>query len=795
MSQLPSTGKIYRSIDLFCGGGGSGSGIIDAFKAQGKTLHGAFINHWDKAINIHSYNHPNHVHKISGVDAVNPRTDIRDDQDETKVIYANEEIHFLWGSPECTHHSLARGGKPMNEQSRSTAQCLIRWIRYRRPECGIVENVKEFLNWGDLMQKRCKTTGKLVWVMKVKSGGKGRPKNVETTDIPFRQAKGEHKHAWRKRLSEAGFEMSLVADPKKAGRKFQTWKRKIMKMGFLLDWKVLRSADYGDPTSRQRLFVQFVRIDTGKKIVWPNPTHAKRKSDGSVSSGLRPWRTAREIIDWSNLGQSIFTRKRPLSQKTLKRIAIGLEKYGLRDFIVPQQAQGRQVKSVDEPVSPVTTRSGEGLARPAVKPFVLPQNSDGDRVQSIDVPAPAVTTTSRGIGVVQGNLEPCVVHQMGQSTAQSVDEPLSAVVGGPKHFVLNPAMIKLKGTATSGNVDLPLDTITAGGLHHAIMQAFLVATDQQGSNGSCTYPLSDPIKTTVTKANQAIVTTAMTQIHADHCQKPKGDAAGAQDTSAKDPERSASSTESAVPKKTRKSSRSGAGGAVIQTAHGVDHNDEARRVKSPDDPLGTIHASGGSYAVMQPKIEPFIAPQFGERAGQEPRTHSVDEPTPAVTSHGAGAVVQGELKPFMVGTAYSGADETRVRGILEPLAIVCGNRGDQAVVRPWLYTYYSSGGVGSDIDAPTPTARTHDGIGFVYPVIEIQGNFFILDIYFRMLGVRELARAQGFSDDYQFPGTKTDAVKAIGNAVSCGIARALTLAVTTQNPDISGYLPPLQEAA
>lgn len=732
------TGKIYYGVDLFCGGGGSGSGIINAFKDQGKEFKGLFVNHWDQAINIHSHNHPVHLHCISGVDAIDPAEDIVDDLDPEKVLDATAPLSFLWGSPECTHHSVARGGKPMNEQSRATAWCLVRWIRHRRPEVVIVENVKEFLDWGPLMQKRCKKTGRPVWVMKVRV--KSKMKNVETTDIPMTQPKFMDRREYLKAMSALGYEMSLVANPKKKGLKFRAWKRELQRMGYLVDYRVLCSADYGDPTSRRRLYVQCQRIDTGNRIVWPNPTHAKPDKQGMIPVGLQPWKTARDhVIDWSNLGQSIFTRKKPLSKKTLRRIAIGLEKYGLKNFMMPQQRGGAQVKSVEDPISPVTTKSGEGVVQPNLTPFILPQNGDGDRTLSVDQPASAVTTTSRGVGVVTGGLTPCLIQQQGQSDARSVDAPLGAVLGGPKHYVLNPAMVKLKGTATAGNIDLPLDTVQAQGLHHAIMQAFLVATDQTGGNWDGGYTINGPVKTIVTKANQALVTTSI---------KP----------------------------------------AVIQTAHGADHRDEARRVKDGEQPIGAIHASGGSYGVMQGELKPFMVPQFGEAPGQEPRTHSVDDPSPAVTSHGAGSVVQPVLEPFMVGTAHAGGDDSRVRGILEPLATACGNRGDTAVIRPWLYTFYSEGSVGQSIDAPAPTATTHDRMGVCYPVVEFNGEFYILDIYFRMLGVRELARAQGFSDDYEFPGTKTDAVKAIGNSVSCGVARALTLAATTQNPNINEYL-------
>lgn len=633
-----------KFIDLFCGGGGSGSGILDAYKAQGKRSQGLFINHWDQAINIHSFNHPDHLHLCTGVDDVDPE----------KIFHPGEPLNFLWASPACTHHSIARGGKPMNEQSRATAWCVIRWIRHRRPDHVIIENVREFLDWGPLTQKRCKKTGLKVWVTKLRANGK--VKSVETTDIPLAQKKGQGRHAWLKELSALGYEMSMTADPKKKGQQFKLWAREIRRTGFRLEFKVLCSADYGDPTSRRRLYVNCVKIDSGKRVVWPTPTHAKPAADGAVPVGREPWRSARSIIQWEDIGKSIFTRKKPLSQKTLRRIAIGLERYGLRDFMMPQQRGGAPVKSIDDPLGTITSSGAEGVVQTDIVPFILPQNSDGDRVQSAERPVPTLTTESRGVGVVSGQLRSCLIQQQGASTAQDLDQPLNAVLGGPKHYVLNPALVKLKGTATAGNVDLPLDTIAAQGLHHAIMQAFLVATDQQGSNGSCTYSVETPIRTMVTKANQAVV---------------------------------------------------------------------------------------------MPELTPFLIPQFGEAPGQEPRTHSLDDPAPTPTSHGAGGVVRARLEPFLLGTAHDGGDASWVKGLLEPLATACGNRGDQAIVRPWLYTYYSSGSAGSDIDNPAPTSRTKGSMGVCYPVVEFNGSYFILDVFFRMLNLRELARAQGF-DDWTF---------------------------------------------
>lgn len=819
---MSSRDNVIYALDLFCGGGGSGNGILEAFRLQGKVVHGTFINHWDHAINTHVVNHPEHRHLCTGVDDVLPRQLYRPDQ----------HLNFLWGSPECTHHSQARGGKPVNEQSRATAQCLVRWLRHSRPDHMLVENVPEFFQWGPCIQKRDKETGRKLWVIEQPAEKGKKAKKIETVlDLPsvLRQRKFEHKRDWLLRLSVMGIEMALTADKKRAGTSFQKWKRKVQREGFMMEHRVLCSADYGDPTTRRRLFVNCVRIASGKKVVWPDPTHAKPKADGTVPAGLKPWVPARAILNLADRGTSIFGRKRPLKKKSLYRIAHGIVEYGLAEFILPQQRQGKMTKPLDEPISPVTTTGAEAVVTPHAQPlheFIIPQHSGDERAQSIDRPAPTTTTTSRGIGLAQPEMQSLpeyIVQQQGQSTTQSVEQPLTAICASTTHHsVARPVLIKLRGTSTAVSVDMPVPTVTAGGNHEALatvelkswkralreqlFKAFCVAIDQHGGNSRCIRDIDQPISTLVTKNNQGVVTLTAQRL---------------------DP-------------------------AIIETAHGQDHNDEGRRARSADAPLGTIHASGTNFAVAQTEVtqldvirptpatdllsansgerreehdnglgntqatvgpnhdaidgilreapgepdglrqQPFVIPNFGERATQDPRTHGIDEPLPTATSHGAGGLVSAELIPldaFTADTAHTGADEQRVKDLLKPLDTICGNRCGIGVVRPFIARFYSQGGQLSSTDDPVPTATTKDRMAYCLPVLEIEGEYYVLDVFFRMLSVRELARAQGFPDSYEFPGTKTNAVKAIGNAVSCGIARALTLAATTQNPRIVDYLP------
>jgi DNA (cytosine-5)-methyltransferase 1 len=627
-------------VDLFCGGGGSGTGILDAFERLGQCVSGTFINHSEQAIELHEANHPEHTHLRSDLLEIEP----------SDVYEKGSNINLLWASPECTHHSIARGGKPINDQSRSTAQCVVSWAKWTKPTVILVENVKEFASWGPLRPKLDKTNGKPMWEYKVKSAN-GRLVTKLTTEIPLKRLRGESKKSFLSRLAEISYAPALEADPARKGEIFKKWFAKIERLGYRGDHRILCSADFGDPTTRKRLFCQFVRKDSELEIVWPNPTHAKVPGENQL-----PWRTAREIIDWSDRGASIFTRKRPLSSKTLRRIAIGLVKYGLKDFFVPED-QGwdkSNVRGVDEPVSTITTNHrGEGLA------------------------------------------SPYVIRYEGQSDAETVDGPLSTITCKPKHYVIDPNLVKLKGTEDGKDVDLPLGTVCAGGFHHALVEAFMMATDQAGKDGvnDNTYPANSPVHTATTKQNQAVIEPSMVELTS----------------------------------------------AVMQVARGdMKPEDSIRRVQDGNEPVDALNG-GGSYAVMRP----YVSEELDEK-------------------------------------------DSRIQDLLQPLVEETMKR-KQVELQPWIYTYYSSGSEGADIDNPTPTSTTKARLGVCYPAVKFDGKFYILDIYFRMLQPRELARAMGLPEDYQFTGTKTQQVRAIGNMVSIGVARALTLAVQTQNPDIMQY--------
>lgn len=330
-----------RIADLFCGAGGTSTGAVQAARNLGHAVELTAVNHWERAVATHEANHPEARHLCASVDSLNPRH-----------LYPDGRLDILWASPECTHHSRARGGKPMNDQSRATAWCVTRWADALHPACIMVENVPEFAEWGPL-------------------GDDGKP----------------------------------VTGQK--GRTFYAWIETLRALGYTVDWRELCAADYGDPTTRTRLFVQAVRGD--RRIVWPEPTHVPELD----MFGKPVWRSAASaVIDWSITTPLIADRKRPLAPKTMARIREGLRRYGGGPFIVAMEHKGRRVDAA-APLPTVTCARGGAMG----VAYLLPQQSDG-RLRPAGEPAPTVAAA----GAIA-----LVVEYYGNGQARPVTEPLPTV--------------------------------------------------------------------------------------------------------------------------------------------------------------------------------------------------------------------------------------------------------------------------------------------------------------------------------------------------------------------------------
>ncbi len=333
--------KPLRIADLFCGAGGTSTGAVQAEQALGYRVELTAVNHWERAVATHEANHPEARHLCASVDSLNPRH-----------LYPDGRLDILWASPECTHHSRARGGRPMNDQSRATAWCVTRWADALHPSCIMVENVPEFAEWGPLAED-------------------GKP------------VEGQK------------------------GRTFFAWVETLRSLGYVVDWRILCAADYGDPTTRRRLFVQAVRGD--RRIVWPEATHTQEAD----LFGRPRWRSAAAaVIDWSIPTPAIADRKRPLAPKTLARIREGLRRYAGGPFVVAMEHKGRTVDAC-APLPTVTCARGGAMG----VAYLLPQQSDG-RLRPCTEPVPTVAAA----GAIA-----LVVEYYGTGQARPATDPLPAV--------------------------------------------------------------------------------------------------------------------------------------------------------------------------------------------------------------------------------------------------------------------------------------------------------------------------------------------------------------------------------
>ena len=336
------------AIDLFSGAGGASTGLMLAAERASVDVDLLAVDNWDLCVETHAANHPSAMHIYENVEDVKPYM----------AADRSREVDLLWASPECTHHSVARGGGPLDDVSRSGAWSILKWLSGLTVASVIVENVPEFEKWGPLDRN-----GRVI--------------------------------------------------PELRGSTFQKWLAALRSMGYTVDYRVLCAADYGDPTTRKRLFVQAVKWD--RRIVWPAQTHFQNPQEGQAR-----WISAREVIDWGLKGQSLSTRKKPLAEATMNRIAKGIERYWgehAEPFLVILRGQST-VRDIDVPL-PALTAGGRHLG--LVEPLFVPQHSCGT-VKPVSVPL-ATVTTSGAIGLI----EPFVLEYNGQGVARGVDSPLSTV--------------------------------------------------------------------------------------------------------------------------------------------------------------------------------------------------------------------------------------------------------------------------------------------------------------------------------------------------------------------------------
>ncbi|MBK3506651.1 DNA cytosine methyltransferase [Pseudomonas sp. MF6747] len=673
-------------VDFFCGGGGAGTGLE---MGLGRAVNVA-KNHSPQAISMHTVNHPGAKHFT---------TDVFDGDPDTEC--GGKAVGWFHMSPDCTHHSQAAGGQPRKREIRNLSWIGLKWGGKKRPRVISLENVKQILQWGRLIAKRDKATGRVVTLDQVPHPTK-KGKTTNRIAAPGEQVPVSNQF--------------LVPDPKQRGRTWRRFVALLEGMGYVVEWKVIRACDFGAPTSRERLFM-IARCD-GRPIVWPEPTHAK-----NPTKGQQKWKTAADCIDFTDLGKSIFGRKKDLADATLRRVAKGMKKFVIDNpapFIVPiANWSGEAVQSADEPLRTVTSYP-KGGAFSVVSPIIAPATHHGsDRINDPLAPLPTVTCANRGELTL---ISPLMIGAGGPEYSGkpvSVDQPTGTVTTQNHRAIAAAHLVKFRFDDAGKALDEPLPTITSGGNYqrpagaaHAMgISTVFMAQMNGGFNTTVAKSIEEPMTTvTNTGSQQQLVSATLITNTTGHA---PSDLAGP------------------VPTVT-----TGQHHALV--AANLVHlrgNCDARDV---NDPLHTVSAGGQHHGL----VSAFMERAFGGSVGQ-----GLDDPAPTITAGGGG-------KSSLVSLTLSPEHEA---GALR--------------VAAFLISYYGTENT-SACDSPAPTITTKDRLALV--TVMVKGTpYVIVDICLRMLKPPELYKAQGFPAGYIIthgsdgkPFTITQQVHMCGNSVS-----------------------------
>ncbi len=455
-----------RLADNFAGGGGASEAIRQAFGRDPDIA----INHCGEALSMHAANHPTTRHIREDVFLVDPLREIGDGP-----------LGAAWFSPTCTHFSRAKGFNILDQTTRGLAWVVLKWGVLLAPRSIYLENVEEFLGWGPLDEK-------------------GRP---------IKEHKGR---------TFAAFVLALTTGLPKDHPDLEEIRATLGEdfplgrihqgLGYEVEWRVLRACDFGAGTIRKRLFMVMRR--DGIAIRWPEPTHGDPSSKEVKSGKLLPFVTAADCIDWSIPCRSIFGRKKPLADATLRRVGRGFERYvkdAAQPYIVGCGGAAYAGKPVptSQPLGTLTTENHRAI----VVPSLVQYYKSGSQNVAIDRPAPTIVTKDRmGVtcaylakhygGVVGASVEqpaPTVTtadhtslitaHLVGIDNKSNgardvwdVARPLGTIVTENRHAVVTSNLVKLRGTSTAAATNEPLATVSAGGTHHAEMRTTLTHPGQ-----------------------------------------------------------------------------------------------------------------------------------------------------------------------------------------------------------------------------------------------------------------------------------------------------------------------------
>ena len=460
--------------DSFAGGGGVSLGLAEA----GLIVNYA-INHDADAIAMYKINHPNVIVFNENIWEVDPRE-----------VAKGRPIHLAWFSPDCTHHSRARGGKPREKKIRALAWVTLRWAATVKPEVIILENVVEFQGWG--------------------------PLTIENKP-----------------------------DPKQKGRTFNSFVNALRRQGYKVEWQELIACNFGAPTSRKRFFL-IARRD-GKPIVWPEPTHGDPDKIEARCWLLKPWRTAAECIDFSRKCPSIFSRKKPLADNTQRRIAKGVDKFVIKDpkpFIMSNN-QNNVGGGIDEPLKTITTGNRHFLVTPVIAQIGQTGFTD-NRSQSVEDPLTTIMTKQEHMLVaptlIQYHSETSDSEHRGQSVEEpiktldtsnryglttafiskyyagfydgagsDINKPLHTVTSKDHNAIVTSHLVQFNNNCDGRSMDKPIPTVVAGQGHWGEVRSFL--STYYGSEKDIGQEIDQPLRTVVSKDRFVVVSVTIAKVY------------------------------------------------------------------------------------------------------------------------------------------------------------------------------------------------------------------------------------------------------------------------------------------
>ncbi|EKN4738955.1 TPA: DNA cytosine methyltransferase [Yersinia enterocolitica] len=468
-------------VDNFAGGGGASTGIE---MATGRSVDIA-INHDENAIAMHTTNHPDTLHYCESVFDIDP-----------VAATAGRPVGLAWFSPDCRHFSKAKGSKPVKKEIRGLAWVVVRWALAKKPRVVMLENVEEFKTWGPLITAEDGT----------EHPDPARAGETFAAFVGMLTTGIDSQHPALQECCEVlGFDINGAEA-----------KRLVSGLCYVVEFRELRASDYGAPTIRKRFFM-VMRCD-GQPVVWPEPTHGDPKSLDVQSGHREPWRTAAECIDWSIPCPSIFERKKPLAENTLKRIARGIQRFVIDNptpFIVKCNHTSSKTtydcfrgQALDQPLQTITKTHGYAVAAPIIA-RIGQTGFGGDRM-AYEASKPLTTVTSKAEHLL---VTPTLIQMgYGERVGQSprvldMGKPLGTVTaGGNKFAVVAPIIARQFGNSVGHAIDEPNGTVTAGGGGKSQLVSAFLAKHFGGNYTGPGADLDQPAHTVTTVDHHALVT-------------------------------------------------------------------------------------------------------------------------------------------------------------------------------------------------------------------------------------------------------------------------------------------------